>query len=54
MVTALCSEKHSTHSDTIRYNCQPSIVKGVIPLTGTAVKSSEHEWQVIPAQKTNT
>jgi hypothetical protein len=54
MVTALCSEKHSTHSDTIRYNCQPNVVNGVTTLTVTAVKSSEHEWRVIPVQKTDT
>jgi hypothetical protein len=54
MVTALCSEKHSTHSDTIRYNCKPNVVNGVTTLTVTAVKSSEHEWRVIPVQKTDT
>jgi hypothetical protein len=54
MVTALCLEKHLTHSDTIRYNCQPNVVKGVTHLTVTAVKSSEHEWREIPAQKTDT
>jgi hypothetical protein len=54
MVTELCSEKHSTNRVTIRYNCKPNIVKGVTTLTVTAVKSSEHEWREIPAQKTDT